>query len=445
MSTLAREQVSIPSTEPTPKTGADVVVETLEARGTKHIFGVSGAKIDKVFDRLLDSSIQTVLCRHEQNAAFIAGGIGRMTGRAGVALVTSGPGVSNLTTGLATANTEGDPVVALGGAVAVADRLKSLHQTLDSVGVCKPVTKYAAEVDSPAATAEVLSAAFRAAESDRPGAAFVSLPMDIMIGDAKCKPIPLSPFVGQGCAAEESLREAARLINSAKSPVIFLGLMASKPKCADAIRNLLRNTTLPVVGTFQAAGAISHEEFPYFGGRVGQIANQPADALLNSGDVVITIGYDAVEYWPSLWNKGRNRPIVHIDVTPAKIENDYSPAVELIGSIEETLTALSALLHRPRLAAVSADLLQLIANDRERLLAEASAKSGVPLHPMRLISELQKILTPDVTVCSDMGTVSMYLCRYLFSFRATVPHYEWPADARGGAALGYRFFTRSAT
>jgi acetolactate synthase-1/2/3 large subunit len=194
--------------------------------------------------------------------------------------------------------------------------------------------------------------------------------------------------------------------------------MASKPKCADAIRTLLNTMTLPVVGTFQAAGAISREMFPYYGGRVKQLANQPADALLDSGDVVITIGYDAVEYWPSLWNKGRKRPIVHIDVTPANIENDYSPAVELIGSIEETLAALSPLVERPTLASVSADLLQLIAHDRERLMAEAAAKSGVPVHPMRLISELQKILTPDVTVCSDMGTVSMYLCRYLFSFRA---------------------------
>jgi acetolactate synthase I/II/III large subunit len=133
MSTLSANEMTAPSSKPAPRTGADVVVETLEARGTTHVFGVSGAKIDKVFDRLLDSSIQTVVCRHEQNAAFIAGGIGRLTGKAGVALVTSGPGVSNLVTGLATANSEGDPVVALGGAVAVADRLKSLHQNLDSV------------------------------------------------------------------------------------------------------------------------------------------------------------------------------------------------------------------------------------------------------------------------------------------------------------------------
>src|ERR1700757_501266 len=241
---IANSPVNL-SPETETKTGADIVVETLEAHGVKQVFGVPGAKIDKVFDRLRDSSLKTVVCRHEQNAAFIAGGVGRMTGKAGVAIVTSGPGVSNLATGLATANTEGDPVVALGGAVAVADRLKSLHQTLDSVGLCRPVTKYAAEIDSPAATAEVLSSAFRAAETDRPGAAFVSLPIDIMNGQAECKPIRLSPFVEQGPAAQNSLHEAARLINSAKSPVILLGLMASKPKVASAIHNFMSSTTLP--------------------------------------------------------------------------------------------------------------------------------------------------------------------------------------------------------
>src|SRR3984885_13483529 len=279
---VTAQQIANPRTETAleKKTGADVVVETLEAHGVRHVFGVPGAKIDKVFDTLRDSTIKTVVCRHEQNAAFIAGGIGRMTGKAGVALVTSGPGVSNLATGLVTANTEGDPVVALGGAVAVADRLKSLHQTLDSVGVCKPITKYSAEIDSPAATAEVLSAAFRAAESGRPGAAFVSLPMDVVTGEAKCKPIRLSTFVGQGAAPERSLREAARLINSAKAPVIFLGLMASKPKSVDAIRTLMSTTTLPAVGTFQAAGALSKDLFPYYGGRVEKLTIKPEDSLV---------------------------------------------------------------------------------------------------------------------------------------------------------------------
>src|SRR5258708_11324840 len=235
------------------QTGADIVVKTLEQHDVKWVFGVPGAKIDKVFNTLVDSSIETVVCRHEQNAAFIAGGIGRMTGKAGVAIATSGPGVSNLVTGLASAHSEGDPMVALGGAVSVADRLKPLHQTMDSVSVCKPVTKYAAEVDSPASTAEVLAAAFRAAESARPGSAFVSLPMDVMTGEAECKAIGLSRFTGQGRAAEESLCEAARLINSAEAPVVFLGLMASKPKAADAIRTFLNACSMPVVGTFQCS------------------------------------------------------------------------------------------------------------------------------------------------------------------------------------------------
>src|ERR1700758_3913544 len=142
------------STKP-QQTGAELVVRALEAQGVTHVFGVPGAKIDTVFDALVDSKIKTVVCRNEQNAAFIAGGIGRMTGKAGVAIATSGPGVSNLTTGLATANSEGDPVVALGGAVATSEALKQIHQTMDAVSILKPVTKFCAEVASPESIGEV--------------------------------------------------------------------------------------------------------------------------------------------------------------------------------------------------------------------------------------------------------------------------------------------------
>jgi acetolactate synthase-1/2/3 large subunit len=329
------------------KTGADIVVETLEAHGVKHVFGVPGAKIDKVFDRLLDSSIKTVVCRHEQNAAFIAGGIGRMTGKAGVAIGTSGPGVSNLVTGLATANTEGDPVIALGGAVALPDRLKKLHQTMDSVSLCRPVTKYSAEVDSPEAISEILTNAFRSAESDRPGAAFVSLPMDIMMGSAKCDVLRLPSYSGPGPADAAAIKEAARLINQAKKPVVLLGLLASRPQNATAVREFVESAKLPVVGTFQAAGAVSTNLFSNFGGRVGQINNQPADAILAAGDLVITIGYDPVEYWPSIWNKGQKRPVVHLDAVPADIDNSYNPSVELLGDIAATLRLLTLSFHVP--------------------------------------------------------------------------------------------------
>ncbi len=273
------------------QTGADIVVKTLEQQNVKWVFGVPGAKIDKVFNTLVDSSIQTVVCRHEQNAAFIAGGIGRMTGKAGVAIATSGPGVSNLVTGLATANTEGDPVIALGGAVPLSDRLKKIHQTMDSVSLCKVVTKYSVEVDSPEAVSEVMTNAFRSAESDRPGAAFVSLPMDIMVAPAKCDILTPPGYSAAGPAAAAAIKEAARLINQAKPPVVLLGLLASKPENAAVVHELIESGKLPVVGTFQAAGAVSVNLFSNFGGRVGQINNQPADEILAAGDLVISIGY----------------------------------------------------------------------------------------------------------------------------------------------------------
>src|SRR5258705_7150006 len=139
----------------TQQIGAELVVRTLEMQGVTHVFGVPGAKIDSVFNALVDSTIETVVCRHEQNAAFITGGIGRMTGKAGVPIATSGPGVSNLTTGLATANSEGGPVGALGGAVPTSEALKQIHQTMDAVSFLKTVTKFNATVGAPDQLTEV--------------------------------------------------------------------------------------------------------------------------------------------------------------------------------------------------------------------------------------------------------------------------------------------------
>src|ERR1700744_1014587 len=184
----------------TRQIGAELVVRALEMQGVSHVFGVPGAKIDSVFNALVDSKIETVVCRHEQNAAFIAGGIGRMTGKAGVAIATSGPGVSNLVTGLATANSEGDPVVALGGAVATSEALKQLHQTMDAVSICKPITKFSATVSASDTIAEVVANAFRAAESGRPGAAYVNLPKDVMAAPCAHAPLPLPVFAGLGPA-----------------------------------------------------------------------------------------------------------------------------------------------------------------------------------------------------------------------------------------------------
>jgi acetolactate synthase-1/2/3 large subunit len=404
--------------EKQPKNGAEVVVQTLESRGVEYVFGIPGAKIDAVFNALVDSKIKTVVCRHEQNAAFIAGGIGRMTGKAGVAIATSGPGVSNLVTGLATANSEGDPVVALGGAVATDEALKQIHQTMDSVSVCKPVTKFSAVVGAPHAVSEVISNAFRAAESGRPGAAFVSLPKDIMAAEAQGKLLVPPAFSGPGPADASALSEAARLINRAETPVILLGLLASKPANAEAVRDLVARSNLPVVGTFQSAGAIGAHLLDNFGGRVGQLANQPGDRLLEAADLVITIGYDPVEYDPSIWNGSIQRKIIHLDALPADLDTSYCPSIELTGDIAQSLSALTPQIRRPNLSPSLEGILKTIATERAEFSQNALRRNGTPVHPVRIVFELQKLLTPDVTVCLDMGSFHLWLARHLYSFKA---------------------------
>ena len=408
--------MSTTATKPAPQTGAGLLVKSLEAHGVEYIFGVPGAKIDKVFDTLLDSKIKTVVCRHEQNAAFIAGGIGRMTGRAGVALVTSGPGCSNLVTGLATATSEGDPVVAIGGAVPAADRLKQIHQSMDTVRLFRPITKFSAEIDSPDSVSEVIANAFRAAESGRPGAAFISAPKDIMMGGADGEVLTPTAPESLGPADADAITSAARLISSAKYPVLLLGLLASEKSAAEAIRGLLAKTNLPVVCTYQGAGVVPREHFDRFGGRIGLFRTQPADKLLDAADVVVTIGYDPIEYEPSLWNQGKKRNLIHIDAVSADIDKDYRPQLELTGNIAATLRALAAQLDPQTLAADTA-LLSEVARDRAILAERAAALNGIPIHPMRLAHELQALLSDDMTLCLDMGSFHIWLARHLYSFR----------------------------
>lgn len=397
--------------------GAELVVRTLEMHGVTHVFGVPGAKIDSVFNALVDSKIETVVCRHEQNAAFIAGGIGRMTGKAGVAIATSGPGVSNLTTGLATANSEGDPIVALGGAVATSEALKQIHQTMDAVSILRPVTKFIATVGASEQVNEVLANAFRAAESGRPGAAYVNLPKDVMTAPCAHEPLAAPAFAGLGPADSAAIKEAAHLINESSNPAVLLGMLASKPANAAALQTFISKNNLPVVGTFQAAGAVGAILFDNFGGRVGQIANQPADRLLDSADLVITVGYDPVEYWPLLWNGKSQRKILHIDVLPTDLDNCYSPYVELTGDIAQTLQALTPQIRRMQKSALSQGTLEMISAERRLLSEGAAARDGVPIHPLRLVHELQRFLSSDVTVCLDMGSFHLWIARHLYSFR----------------------------
>lgn len=396
--------------------GAEVLVANLKAQGVRHVFGIPGAKIDRVFESLTDSGIETVVCRHEQNAAFIAAGIGKMTGKAGVCAVTSGPGATNLVTGFATANSEGMPLIGFAGSVPRSELLKQTHQSLDSVSLFRPVTRYAAEVESPESIGEVVANAFRAAESGRRGAAYVSLPFDIMNGPAPddvLTPVSVPPL---SAAPAEAIMAAVKLIQAARIPVLLLGMDASRPANAAALRAMLHAYALPTVCTYQGAGVISHDLLDCFAGRIGLFHNQPSDELLDAADLVITVGYNPIEYDPYLWNKGRGRTIIHIDHILAAIDRDYRPTVELYGDIAASVVALTSVLA-PRADLTAHPLLGAVRREMADIRARGAALGGSPLHPLRIISDLQSVMAEDVTLALDIGSFYIWHSRYLYSFR----------------------------
>ncbi|MES4612511.1 MAG: acetolactate synthase AlsS [Ewingella sp.] len=399
------------------KCGADLVVAQLEQQGVKHVFGIPGAKIDRVFDSLVDSSIVTIPVRHEANAAFMAGAVGRLTSKAGVALVTSGPGCSNLITGVATATSEGDPLVAIGGAVKRADHVKQVHQTMDTVSMFRPVTKFAAEVTSSSALSEVLANGFRAAEFGRPGASFISLPMDIINEPAQGRLLSAhSPTLGS--APHDAIRQVSACLKKAKRPVLLLGLMSSQPRNAQAIRRFLNKSDLPVTSTYQAAGVIEQAHFHRFAGRVGLFNNQAGDRLLRNADLVITVGYSPVEYEPAQWSNG-TAELVHIDVVPAETDSDYTPDVELVGDIADTLDLLTEQVHQQfTLSTETLSILDDRRQQRELLAQKGRSLNQFAIHPLRLVRAMQDIVNSDVTLCVDMGSFHIWIARYLYSFRA---------------------------
>ena len=400
----------------TDRSGAEVLVRNLEAQGVTHIFGIPGAKIDRVYEALNGSKIELVVCRHEQNAAFIAGGLGRLTGKAGVCLVTSGPGVTNLATGLVTATSEGMPMVALGGAVPLADRLKQVHQSLDNAAFMRAVSKYSVEITSGDAIGEVVANAFRAAEGGRPGASFISLPQNVMVAPAPDRVLtPASPPKG-GVGDVATIAEAAKAIGAAKLPVLLLGMLASRPVNAAAVRALLDRHALPTVCTYQGAGVVPRNHLDCFGGRVGLFHNQPGDKLLDAADVVIAVGFDPIEYDPSLWNRDAGRTIIHIDTTPADYDSCYRPSVELTGDIAANIATLAERLT-PGGRAGDIPLLGHVRRELEEVRAKGVGLSGMPVHPLRIVHEIQNFVTEDMTVALDMGAFHIWIARYFYSFR----------------------------
>ncbi len=395
--------------------GARLLVKCLEQHKVEVIFGIPGAKIDAVFDALVDSPIRIVLCRHEQNAAFMAACYGRLTGRPGVVLVTSGPGVANLCTGLLTATTEGDPIVAIAGNVPRNMALKASHQAADNVLLMRAVTKYQVEVRTVDTIPEIVENAFRAAVEPQSGASFISLPQDISLEPTKLAPMPPSPPVTLGQALPHSVQQAVALIDGAQCPVLLLGQEASREQNTQAVRDLLMTVPLAVVSTYQASGVISRELLDCFCGRVGLFQNQPGDVLLKQADVVIAVGFNPAEYDPEVWNATNDKSVIHVDYNPADIRYGYQPVSELLGDVDVNVCSLRQNL-KPREKVKQGGEVEVLLQEIVAEVERGKALDSFPIHPLRFINDLRQVITDDDMVMCDIGTLYMWMARYFFVY-----------------------------
>lgn len=401
--------------------GANAIVDSLINHDVKFVFGIPGAKIDRVFELLEHSknprTPKFILTRHEQNAASMAAGVGRITGKPGVVLTTSGPGASNLATGLVTATAEGDPVLAISGQVQRTDLLRLTHQSMKNAALFEPITKYSAEVQEPENISEVIANAYQEAEAAKQGASFVSVPQDVTDGEVKTSVIaPLeAPKLGPASPIESTL--LSQRIKAAKLPILLLGMRASDPETTNAIRRLIAETHLPVVETFQGAGIIPRELEDDFFGRVGLFRNQPGDQLLKKSDLVIAIGYDPIEYEPRNWNSDRSANIVVIDSMRAEIDKNYQPERELVGDISQTLDFLLPYMKGYTMPEESKEYLDSLRKTlQKRDTPPTVTKDQIKSHPLSIIQALQDRVTDDMTVTVDVGSFYIWMARHFRSY-----------------------------
>jgi acetolactate synthase-1/2/3 large subunit len=303
--------------------------------------------------------------------------------------------------------------------VPLEERSKSTHQSLLSVTLMRPVTKYAAEIVTPAQIGELVGEAVRAAETGRPGATFLSLPRDV--GLAPCDvDLDLTfgrvPAAGTGATSESE--KAAKILAASKKPTLLLGMQASDPRFSEQVRHFIAATGIPFVSTFQGPGEwAAGKNRNLFGGRIGLFKNQPGDRLLAASDCVMTIGYDPVEYDPEFWNDDPLRPIVAVDSVPARQDRHYLPVAELIGDIGASLAMLQ------KQAGVKIDPAHLALGTAGRaeidgVIAAGAKKGGFPVHPLRILHELTKVITEETTVALDVGSHYIWMNRYFSAQRA---------------------------
>jgi acetolactate synthase-1/2/3 large subunit len=395
-----------------PQSAAEVLVKCLENEGVDYIYGIPGEENIDIMDALLSSRIKFVTCHHEQGAAFMADVYGRLTGKAGVCMSTLGPGATNLITGVADANMDRAPIVAIAGQGATTRLHKESHQILDLVNMFAPITKYSTQVLDPNITPEVIRKAFKVSQTEKPGGAFIDFPENIAEMPCAKGPIPVQSAYNPA-PPNAKIEQASTLISNAKNPIILAGNGVIRQGAADSLVSFAQVLKIPVANTFMAKGVMPFSNELSLG-TIGLKARDLPWFAFEKADVVICVGYDMVEYHPDMWNPENDKTIIHIDAQPAEVDGNYIVACGVLGDIGQALRGI-ALKAKPRKEIGFRDVRKSIMEDR----AEHSKDTGFPVKPQKIVWDIREVLGPEDIAISDVGAHKMWMSRM---YRAERPN-----------------------
>jgi acetolactate synthase-1/2/3 large subunit len=391
---------------------SDLFVQCLEREGVEYVFGVTGEENADFVQSLKHSTqIEFILTRHEQGAAFMAEAYGKITGNPAVCLGTLGPGATNLITGVADANMDHAPLLVLTGQGATTRQHKESHQVMDVVGMYEPVTKWAQSVYHPDSIPEIIRKAVRTARGEKPGAVHIELAENIARMETAAGVLEPRRFRRPG--PDDKISDAAyELIRNARTPIIIAGNGAVRRRASNQLRRLAEQTGIPVTTTFMGKGAVDYsQDYALYTIGLGQW-DHVADAVRDA-DVVITVGYDLVEYPPRLWNPDATETIVHIDFDPAEIDHEYHPAVELVGDIGHALWQLNERFARDGVPAYEFSA-QRAAKQRMQADMQEYANDDTQgsIRPQKALWDLRQLLGPEDIVLSGVGAHKMWVGRH---------------------------------
>ena len=383
---------------------AELFVKCLENEGVEFVFGIPGEENLDLMDALLDAPIRFVTTRHEQGAAFMADVYGRLTGRAAVCLSTLGPGATNLVSGVADANMDHAPLVAIAGQAATNRLHKESHQVLDLEEMFRLITKYSSRLLTPNIIPEVVRKAFKLAQAEKSGATFIEFPENVAKMPIDAAPLP--PYaVHAPEPPQDRVEYAAELISGARNPIILAGNGVLRARAWKHLADFAAELNIPVANTFMAKGVVPFNH-PMALGSVGPQSRDYLSCGFDRADLILCVGYDLVEYHPHLWHPSRDRRIVHIDMTAPEVDESYVVACAVIGDIKHSLLRIG------RLATPHEG--HLMRPLREALIEEMNQHRddrAFPLKPQKLIWDLRTAMDlEDIAIC-DVGAHKMWMAR----------------------------------